>query len=42
MTTLLITAASAVAVGLILLPLVGWYQNGKKEMEEDERNDRAE
>ena len=42
MTTLLMTAASAIIVGLILIPIVGWYRNGKKEMEEDERDDRAE
>lgn len=42
MTTALTIAASTALVYFILLPIVNWCQKVKKEMEEDERNDRAE
>lgn len=34
--------ASAIILYFILCPILDWHQKVKKEMEEEERNDRAE
>ena len=38
MTTLLITAASAVVIFVVMSPIIDWYQKAKKEMEDADRD----